>query len=436
MTASNFRARALPVVFGLVVLVFGAFALGHAIIGHNQGKDYPLWYAVGREALEGGDFYHVQADGTFDFLYPPFAALLLAPFSLFGQPVSILLLVIVNAASWWAAVKLSDHLCGTPEPKSWWLRALPSAICLPFLWDMFDLGQPNLMLLAIVLAGLALLRAERPMGAGAMFGAAAALKAFPAAILPYLIWRRRWRAAAATILFAAAFLLLAPAPFRGFDRNLGDVRTWVSGMVLSASEKGFGQRPEQNWSWKNNSLIAVTHRFVRPVNFEGEDPSLAPVRVNFLNLTYEEANLAVLALAILIGLGFAAVLPPEARRTAASDGAEFAILVALMTIASPLARAYYFVWLLYPYTVLVHQAGLDPDPRVRRLTWGLVGLSVLLFTIGAPIEKPHWPQALGNMLWASAVVIGALIWRMRASMGWTAARQAAAVGAAAGSWST
>jgi preprotein translocase subunit SecG len=435
MTAGGFRTRALPVLFGLITFIFGVFALGHAVVGHNQGKDYPLWYAVGREALRGGDLYHARSDGTFDFLYPPFAALLLAPFSLFGQVVSILLLVIVNAASWWAAVKLSERLCGAPRPRTWLARALPSAICLPFLWDMFDLGQPNLMLLAIVLAGLALLQAEKPIGAGAMFGAAAALKAFPAAILPYLIWRRRWRAAAATVLFASAFLLLAPAPFRGFERNLGDVKTWINGMVLSANEKGFGQRPEQNWSWKNNSLIAVTHRFVRPVNFEGEDPSLAPVRVNFLNLTYEEANLAVLALAILIGLGFAAVLPPEARRTAASDGAEFAILVALMTIASPLARAYYFVWLLYPYTVLVYQAGLDPEPRTRRLTWGFIGLSVLLFTAGAPIAKPHWPQALGNMLWACAVVIGALIWRMRASMTPLAGPQAA-VKADAASWST
>src|SRR5208283_1414630 len=158
----------------------------------------------------------------------------------------------------------------------------------PFIWDMFDLGQPNLMLLAIVLAGLFLLQGGRQGSAGAMFGMAAALKAFPIAILPYLIWRRRWVSAGSMILVTVACLFLVPAPFRGFERNLAEVKTWAQGMVFSASQKGFGQRPEQNWSWKNDSLIAVTHRFVRPVNAEAEDPKAPPLYVNVLNLSYDQ----------------------------------------------------------------------------------------------------------------------------------------------------
>ena len=43
--------------------------------------------------------------------------------------------------------------------------ALPSVLALPFIWDMYDLGQPNLMLLAMVLAGLALLAGAAGSGA-------------------------------------------------------------------------------------------------------------------------------------------------------------------------------------------------------------------------------------------------------------------------------
>ena len=51
------------------------------------------------------------------------------------------------------------------------MGAVAPAIALPFIWDMYDLGQPNLMRLAIMLAGLALLAARRQWAAGAMFAA-------------------------------------------------------------------------------------------------------------------------------------------------------------------------------------------------------------------------------------------------------------------------
>jgi hypothetical protein len=407
--------RTLTILFVAANVVLVALPLVPQLFLHGKGKDYPLWYGVGRQVLTGGPLYHDTGHG-FGFLYPPFAAVLLAPFSLFGRAFSILCIGLVNVASWWAAAKLSDRLAGAPGPKAWWVVALPSVIALPFIWDMYDLGQPNLMLLAIELAGLALLAARREWAAGAMFAAAAALKAFPLAVFPYLLWRRRWKAAASMALFTAAFLLVVPAPFRGFERNLTEVKTWANAMVFSANEKGFGQRPEQNWGWKNNALIAVVHRYTRPINAEAEHPEYPPIYVNVLDLTYDQANIVLAAVAGIIGLGFIALLPPEARRTPASDGAEYALLIALMTIASPLARAYYFVWLLFPFTVLVYRAALDPERRVRRWSAGLLIASLALFTIGVSLGPPHILQALGNMFWASSIIIAALAWLMRRSM--------------------
>jgi hypothetical protein len=405
----------LLILFVLANVMLCALPLVPQVFLHGKGKDYPLWYQVGRLVLSGGDLYPKTGQG-FGFLYPPFAAVLLAPFSLAGRAFSILCIDLVNVASWALAAKLSDQLAGVPGRKSWWVVALPSVISLPFIWDMYDLGQPNLMLLAMVLAGLVLLRSGREWSAGTMFALAAALKAFPVAIFPYLVWRRRWRAAAGMAVMTAAFLLLVPAPIRGFERNLAEVETWAGGMVFSASERGFGQRPEQNWGWKNNSIVAVVHRYARPINAEAENPTAAPLYVNFLDLTYEQANLVLAVVAGLVGLGFVVVLPPESRRTPASDAAEYALLIALMTIASPLARAYYFVWLLFPFTLLVYRAALDRDPTVRRWTRRLLLASLGVFTAGVAIASPHILPALGNMFWATAILIGALVWLMRRGM--------------------
>jgi hypothetical protein len=310
---------------------------------------------------------------------------------------------------------LSERLVRDGDESAWWVVALPSILMMPLILDTFNLGQPNLMLLAMVLAGLVLLQDGREWSAGAMFALATALKAFPVAVLPYLLWRRRWRAAGSMVALTAALLVLAPAPFRGFERNLQDLKTWSQGMVLSANAEGFGQRPEQNWSWQNNSVIAVTHRFLRAINSEAIDPAARPLYVNFANLTYQQANLAVLFIIAFIGAGFVAVLPSEKRRSRRSDAAEFGILIALMTIASPLARGYYFVWLIFPLSVLVHRAVSDLRARARRATWGLLALAMLLLGVGGIAPKPHLPQALGILLWATALLIGVLAWHLRRS---------------------
>ena len=410
------------ILFAVACIILGGLTLLRPVLHHPHG-DYPTWYAIGRLALAGGNVYPIANDGTFAFLYPPFAALLLAPLTIFGREGMIFVLVLVNVASWWAAVHFSRRLsavaeydCGLPKfsPRPWWLIVLPSLLWISYIYDMFDLGQPNLLLLALMLAGLALLRSGRNWPAGAAFAAATALKAFPIAVLPYLLWRRRYRRAAlAMIVFTIAFLVLAPAPFRGLRRSVADLSTWSRAMVFSAGEQGFGQRPEQNWSWKNQSLIAVTHRFLRPVNAEMENPAAKPIYVNFANLSYDAANRVLAAIALLIGIGFVLALPPERRRTRASDGCEFALLIALMTIVSPLARAYYFVWLLFPLTVLIDRAVSHSQRRVRRVTWGWLIVSFVLFTAGAPFGQPHWPQALGDALWGSAVIIGLLAWHLR-----------------------
>src|ERR1700728_1781569 len=71
--------RTLTLLFVLANVILCADPLVPQLFQHGKGKDYPLWYAVGRAVLTGRDLYP-KTGQTFAFLYPPFAALLLAPF--------------------------------------------------------------------------------------------------------------------------------------------------------------------------------------------------------------------------------------------------------------------------------------------------------------------------------------------------------------------
>jgi hypothetical protein len=402
----------LDVLFLLCCVVLTADVLVPEIWGNGKTKDYPLWYWAGQQVLSGGNLYPADLGKIFDFIYPPLPAVLLALPAWFGKIPLYVCLSLLNIVAWWMAGQFSNAMTGSGRIPGPWLFAVPGFVTITFVFDQFDLGQPNLMLLAIMLYGFWLLQRARPWMAGSMFALATAIKVFPLAVLPYLVWRREWKATASTLVFLGLFLFVVPAPFRGFEHNAAELRTWYRGMVGSTSEKGFGQRDEQNWSWVNQSIIAVTHRLTRPVNYNQDDPGKPARTMNFANLDFKTANLVVIAVSLAIGLGFIAVMPPASRRTERSDAEELGILFCLMTVASPLARQYYFMWLFFPIAILAHRAAFDPRPRVQAGTWGLLALSGGLMLLSLPLF-PTDVQAFGNNLAATAVLVAGLVWHMR-----------------------
>ena len=287
-----------------------------------------------------------------------------------------------------------------------WLFALPGFATVTFVFDMFDLGQPNLVLLALMLYGFWLLQHQRPWMAGSMFALATAIKVFPVAVFPYLVWRRQWAAVASMVVFLGVFLFIVPAPVRGFQHNVSELKTWYQGMVGSSSEKGFGQRDEQNWSWVNQSIIAMTHRLTRPINYNQDDPAKPPRTMNLRRSRFQDGELVVLAISLAIGLGYIAVMPRRSRRTRAfgCGGARHPVLPDDGGLAAGPA-------------VLFHVAVLSdhhPDPpgglsirapTVRGWTWIALAVAGLLMCLSLPIF-PNDLQAYGNNLAATAMIAG------------------------------
>jgi hypothetical protein len=265
------------------------------------------------------------------------SAILLAIPSYFGKLPLYTCLSLLNAAAWWMTGQFCNAMTGSGRIPGPWLAALPGFVTVSFVFDMFDLGQPNLILLAMMLYGFWSLQHQRRWLAGSMFALATAIKVFPVAVFPYLLWRRQWATAASMVVFTGIFLFVVPAPVRGFQHNISELKTWYQAMIGSSSEKGFGQRDTQNWSWVNQSIIAVTHRLTRPINYNQDDVTKPPEYMNLVDLDYRTSNWIVLAIFTAIGLGFIAVMPPRARRTARSDAEELGILFCLMTVASPVA---------------------------------------------------------------------------------------------------
>lgn len=407
----------LDVLFLVCSLALTADVLVPEIWGSmGKTKDYPLWFWAGQQVLHGRDLYPKNPGAVFKYIYPPTPAVLLAIPASFGKIALYSMLSLLNVGAWWVTAQLSHAMAGSGRTPGALVYFLSGLVTISFVFDMFDLGQPNLVLLALMIYGFWLLRHARPWLAGGMFALASAIKVFPAAVLPYLVWRRQWRAVAGLVIFAGVLLFVVPAPVRGFQHNVAELKTWYQGMVGSSSARGFGQRDAQNWSWVNQSIIALTHRLTRPIDYYKDDPGAPdparPARtMNVVDISFAAANLVVLAVALAIGLGFIALMPPAGRRTERSDAEELGILFCLMTVASPLARQYYFMWLFFPITVLMHRAAYDQSRKVRLLTWLTLALAGGLMCLSLPVF-PRDLQAYGNNLAATVVIGLGLVWHI------------------------
>ena len=145
------------------MLVFSAFPLVNLFTGQAT-KDYGLWYQVGLAVRQGLDIYpRPETHRLFPFMYPPSAAAILAWVSMLGSVGSLVVLLLVNSAAWLACIVLSVWLSAggraRPHPLVWIVPSLSSIV---LVHNIYLLGQPNLVLLALLLGSFACLRLGRP----------------------------------------------------------------------------------------------------------------------------------------------------------------------------------------------------------------------------------------------------------------------------------
>jgi hypothetical protein len=396
--------------FGVVLLVFTAVPVLHCLRGHSI-KDYWVWYQTGQLVLQGGEVYPDQWH-KFPFMYPPPCAVFLAPISALGKTGLVVVLALVSAAAWICSILFSVRLApGEQRRGHILLYLIPNLLIGAHVWGNFLLGQPSLVLLALMLGAFVSLRRKENILAGILIAIAAAIKAFPAIAIVYLVYRRYWTAAATLVLALAFLLIIFPIPFRGYELARQDLQRWSSGMLFKYDETGVGQRLGRSNSWKNQSIWGVANRLLRHVEYDHKYAPHEPVFANVADLEFNSVNRIILTAALLLGIAFMAVMPAPGRRTQETDAIEFALLLLLILIFTPLSFGYLFVWLLYPLTVVVQRVLTGSGSRTLL---GCVTAAMVLLALSIPFRV--MAQAYGNALFATLLLFVGLaieLWRLK-----------------------
>ncbi len=447
------------------MVVFSAIPLT-IDLWNMPNKDYSLWYQVGIALRQGMDIYPDPATGRlFPFMYPPSAAAILGFLCVLGKHGTTLVLVLAHSVAWVGAVALSVWLAiggkGKISCQHPLLYAAPSLCIIALIHNTYLLGQPNLMLLTLLLAAFACLRLRREAAAGVFVATAAAIKAFPILAVGYFVYRRMWRATLASVAALAVWLLIVPLPFRTPAQAVSDLAIWSRGMVFTYNAHGIAQRPYRSYSFKNQSIMALLHRFLRDVPADGEkvlsqhvaehfkgqpvrgmlaDGSIdlaamltAPAdtprwdaryegidtamkqawRVNVAALDFRAVTAITLVAMIGLSLFVVAVMPPRRARTPSTDAIEFALISLLIVMFSPLSFNYAFVWLIYPLTVALHVVLSDPARgpwRNLELAW----IAAVFLIPSLAVVMPLYAQAYGNLFVPALLMVIGLGLRLRA----------------------
>ena len=283
----------------VAVMIFRPQAVWHRLSVDASMYDLNTFLRAADDVISGRSPYYSQGDQT--YAYPPLLAILLIPLT----PLEGTAAQVVWAIASVAAIMIALRLLGV---RDW--RCYGLAFLFPVTRYAIGSGSIN----AVLLLGIAVVWRfrDRVLVASGVAGFVVALKLF---LWPIPVWfalTRRWRAAAATVGFALAFVLLpwAGVGFSGLTEYPGLLRRLVEDVADSSY-----------------SVFAVGARL------GGDD------------LAGTAFSLAVAAL--LLGLAFR-VASGDSRAPRERDAASLSLVLAAALAASPIVWLHYYLLLLVP----------------------------------------------------------------------------------------
>lgn len=406
--------RILFLAAGLLTLALTAYMIGKFIRG--DFKDAEVWYDAGRRVLLGktlADLPHYRYPPTFAVLIAPLCALGFAPFYFFWYLINLWLL----ALSVRLARALAPPLSGrAPLPY----HGLPLLLTLVCAIDNLILGQTNILIMLLIYWSFLEDSRNRQWISGLPLGAAIAIKAFPAPLLAYFLYRRRLRVAAAALLSCAFFLLLYPAPARGFRRNLREVTAWADRVALPYLSRGqAGDWGQHALDFGNHSLPAVARRLLARADASVAARGDEALYVNIAELPGSTVNWILAAAFATLALAFLAACGRRPPATQTERAVEYSLAVILLLLVSALSWTYFFVTLLLP--IIVALSLLRERDRLRPTSlralqislWALVAATLFLWPAA---RLTQYARAAGILCWATlALFVGLAFarWNLR-----------------------
>lgn len=345
--------------------------------------------------------------------YPPARGFMDVPLALtpyvVARAISYVLCVAALVLCWQTWSKLGHREFTVTPSVAFAAGVFAVGIMLPFLLrDLDECGLQIFLLTLLTLGGWALARG-RAWQAGLFLATAASYKAVPIIALPFLVWKRQWRAAGWMVVFLALWSA-APALYNGWDYNVEAHQRWIAESrrfkeAKQAYPSLLDREPQLIYNVSLYALIArnletyppghslyVKHRLLK--QFGNLEPAAAYYVMHGI--------LGVIALAFLWRTRLA--------WTQESLPAEWAAVCAFCTLVSPLCWKQHLIVLL-PCAFLVWRRVLSEATPIR-WQWAVLGMVTFISIAGRRSIAGDFSDVMLSYKFDTLAMLTLLVWTL------------------------
>jgi hypothetical protein len=187
------------------------------------------WSDFGGYVIAGSELLSGRFSADRSNTWPPFFSVLSIGMAALGQLPPVLarfLWAAFNALAYSRACALFWRAAGGAR-AAWWVAPAGALVIAPFLVQHLIFHQTYALIFALLVEAFLAAQAARDARAGVFVGVGGSLKVTPALLLPYFLFRKRWKllgAAAGTALLCSLSLV----PFLGWRGTVDAHRAWVA----------------------------------------------------------------------------------------------------------------------------------------------------------------------------------------------------------------
>jgi len=324
----------LKIVLAIVLLLFFSVFLKNSL---QKMNDFKVTHRAAARVLKGENLYNWQ-DGHYVYKYSPFFAFLVAPFGLIPFTHAKFLWMVLMVAALLGVLKMGKYLVMNRRSPPQFFYLLSILLTAKFLLREIELGQTDFFQLLFIFSFFILLEKRKELWGGLFLALSVFIKLTPLIIVPYLIYKKRFRALFWSFVFILAFFSL-PSLIYGLNGNVGLLKDWYQFLSLSS--------PPLIANDMNQSIFGMLHRFLTPSEYN----------VNFLNLnpTVVNALVYLLIIACYICLLFLDRFSDKKRAALlhAPQALEYSLLLVFLALFSPLGWIQNFSSLILAHMILV-----------------------------------------------------------------------------------
>jgi hypothetical protein len=321
------------------LVFFGALAHYLYRVPSRHYSDFRVYYKAGQDILHGKNIYVRDSETVTPFKYSPFFAFVFAPLSLLPIKVSACVFLGLNFIATVLLFLLSYDLASDfsvfrkfSDRAGFFIYLFAFACLSRYVFLVWESGQVNIIMAALVLLAVSSLAKDRQPAAGAFLAAAILIKYTPAIFLPFFIFIRKPKIVLWTALFTAGFLLL-PALLVGFEKELSLLRAWIPSIISTSLDHN------SYTDYKNQSIFSMILRFCSPTEYGNQ----------FIALSYGQSMHGAYFMALLF---YAAAFIPSPQNPD-SRAIDVLLIIICTILFNPNCWMTNFVALAAPFVFLL-----------------------------------------------------------------------------------